>query len=68
MVEQHHHLEVHEFDESEQALRGNEGQRSRVCCSLGVTRVGPDLVTKGQHVDPTLTKNHDTDVRVEKKL
>ena len=36
---------------------------------FGVTKVGHDLVTKGQqHVDTILTKNRDTDVRVEKKL
>ena len=39
----------------------------RCAVVFGVTKVGDDLVTKGQqHVDNSLTKNHDTDVRVEK--
>ena len=40
---EHHQLDGHEF---EQTLGNSEGQRSLVCCSPWVCRVGHDLATE----------------------
>ena len=45
MAREHHCLNGHEF---EQTLGGSEGQRSLVCCSPWVCRVGHDLATERQ--------------------
>ena len=47
MIEWHHQLNGHEF---EQTLRDSEGQGSLACCSpRGCKKVGHDLATEQQH-------------------
>ena len=55
MVEWHHQLSEHEFD---QTRWDSEGQGSLVCCSLWACRVGHDSATWQQRTTPSLWKPH----------